>query len=971
MSLHMAPLLLLSSLAGPSAITDRLADKEIERGRRIIDSMRSSRRGPYSGVMWYCADGQVLAPRPYACRDFGGGKQYGVMSKNSRWLAARGIYTGTILASLRPTALLDNDHYRTRALIVEYYLERALDGWALKTASSYRGFRQVEDEQAAARLLLIEMMRKRRVFDDRRSLAVRSTRALPYGRTGALADEIRALAGVIGDADPAFAQLRFKIHAMPEPQDIDGVRAYLPTKSAGSPLAVRAQELIDKMTAYYDPASRVARLKEVRKWIWDEECKARIATFADIPPTDTLKLIREGTALMAFAASLLQENRLGKQGERNLLLLHTMALVEELWVALVAPLARLPLSRQEGLSLLDTLLTAAGHLGILSVRELSTIRAELVDAGRSTTTYVAAVGRLSRVLMWARARVLADLGLALPRYQSLEPRAIHVVDDILRSGVVLPLATLIDRLSRDAEGLQAGGHQLRNLNVRSARVQGENPGLAQATLRVVRSQADLVSLKREEIALLYELPPDLPPVAGLLTVGATGSLSHVALLARNLGIPHASIDSSVATALDSLNKQRIVLGVTQKKRVLLGAASSFTELGDISGSAAGSTGAMFSIDAAKLDLVSTELKGLDDISHEDSGVRLGPKAAELGRLRHLFPTRVSDAVVIPFGAFYAHVSRPSGGAASPLDRLVASYQQARQKSSAEGDVFLLAELEVFRRSIAKLAFVPGFRKEVTTALRRLGRSRSFGVFVRSDTNVEDLKNFTGAGLNKTVANVVGLENILKAIRAVWASPFSDRSFRWRQKLLKNPEHVYPSVILHKTVASQISGVLVTADIEGRVSPAITVSASEGVAAVVDGGSPETIVIETSAGGDPGSAPKVRLLASSRSPSRKLIPRPPRQGVILSPTKGDDPLLTAEDITELTRLAAEVEEKIPPRDGLPWDIEFGLIDHKAWLLQIRPLRSSSAAAQNPFLRRIDAQTGESSVAFSLSAPIPPL
>jgi hypothetical protein len=59
---------------------------------------------------------------------------------------------------------------------------------------------------------------------------------------------------------------------------------------------------------------------------------------------------------------------------------------------------------------------------------------------------------------------------------------------------------------------------------------------------------------------------------------------------------------------------------------------------------------------------------------------------------------------------------------------------------------------------------------------------SYGVFVRSDTNVEDLPGFTGAGLNKTIPNVVGFEKILAAIPKVWASPFSRRAFAWRRVL---------------------------------------------------------------------------------------------------------------------------------------------------------------------------------------------
>ena len=44
--------------------------------------------------------------------------------------------------------------------------------------------------------------------------------------------------------------------------------------------------------------------------------------------------------------------------------------------------------------------------------------------------------------------------------------------------------------------------------------------------------------------------------------------------------------------------------------------------------------------------------------------------------------------------------------------------------------------------------------------------------MRSDTNVEDLPGFTGAGLNLTVFNIVGFDNIVKAISEVWASPYT-------------------------------------------------------------------------------------------------------------------------------------------------------------------------------------------------------
>ncbi len=94
-----------------------------------------------------------------------------------------------------------------------------------------------------------------------------------------------------------------------------------------------------------------------------------------------------------------------------------------------------------------------------------------------------------------------------------------------------------------------------------------------------------------------------------------------------------------------------------------------------------------------------------------------------------------------------------------------------------------------------------------------GDAETVGVFVRSDTNVEDLPGFTGAGLNLTVPNVVGFEAVVKAIQQVWASPFTERAYAWRQSHMTQPEHVYPAVLLLKTFASEKSGVLVTADVE--------------------------------------------------------------------------------------------------------------------------------------------------------------
>jgi phosphoenolpyruvate synthase/pyruvate phosphate dikinase len=231
-----------------------------------------------------------------------------------------------------------------------------------------------------------------------------------------------------------------------------------------------------------------------------------------------------------------------------------------------------------------------------------------------------------------------------------------------------------------------------------------------------------------------------------------------------------------------------------------------------------------------------------------------------------------------------------------------------------------------------MPLLPELERELRAEMDRMfGRDGTYGVFVRSDTNAEDLPEFTGAGLNRTVPNVVGFENVLKAVREVWASPYSERAFEWRNRALKGSERVYPSVIVMRTVPSDVSGVIATVDLETGDRRAVTVNASEGVSAVVDGGVAESLLLLPDG--------KVRLLQQARAGYRRVA-RPEGGFANLPPLKNDE-LLSPANIAELRRMVAEVERKYPPAKAaaageLPWDIEFGFEKSELRLFQIRPL-----------------------------------
>ncbi|MCG8357601.1 MAG: hypothetical protein MI920_18715, partial [Kiloniellales bacterium] len=243
-----------------------------------------------------------------------------------------------------------------------------------------------------------------------------------------------------------------------------------------------------------------------------------------------------------------------------------------------------------------------------------------------------------------------------------------------------------------------------------------------------------------------------------------------------------------------------------------------------------------------------------------------------------------------------------------------------------------------------------FRQQLSAAMAKVfGPDGSYGVFVRSDTNVEDLPGFTGAGLNLTVPNVVGVANILAAIPRVWASPFTARAFAWRQSHMDQPEHVYPAVLLLRSVNADKSGVLVTQDIDSGAKGWLSVAINEGVGGAVDGQAAESLRIDTASG-------VVRLLAQATAPLRRQVD--PAGGVAKLPVSATDAVLQPPEVERLIALSRELPQRFPAivdaqGQPAPADIEFGFQDGELRLFQIRPFLESAKARSSDYLKSLDA------------------
>ena len=231
--------------------------------------------------------------------------------------------------------------------------------------------------------------------------------------------------------------------------------------------------------------------------------------------------------------------------------------------------------------------------------------------------------------------------------------------------------------------------------------------------------------------------------------------------------------------------------------------------------------------------------------------------------------------------------------------------------------------------------------------REFGADFKGGVFVRSDTNVEDLPGFTGAGLNLTVFNVVGFDKLMKALSEVWASPYTPRAWAWRQSHMSGPEHVYPAVLLLKTVPADISGVMITQDVDSGDRGVLSVAVNEGVGGAVEGQAAESVRVERASG-------RVRLMASATAP-RRMVPLA-TGGIAHLPTSGAEVLLQPDEAKQLMAFADEIEQRFPQHgeDGKPVaaDVEFGFVKGQMWLLQIRPFNESRKARGQAHLIEMD-------------------
>jgi phosphoenolpyruvate synthase/pyruvate phosphate dikinase len=484
-------------------------------------------------------------------------------------------------------------------------------------------------------------------------------------------------------------------------------------------------------------------------------------------------------------------------------------------------------------------------------------------------------------------------------------------------------------------------------------IRGLNPGLAMGKLVVVAGSAEEMEVSKDNIYLFMRPPSDLKPVAGIATVSEGNMVSHVQLLARNLGIPNAVISESNLQQLLPFSGQQVFYAVSNRGTVIMKAAADMTAEEKALFTTKSRNENKIRVPVEKIELTEARVLNMREVNAASSGKVCGPKAANLGQLKSLFPDQVVEGLVIPFGIFRAHLDQAMPGQpGSYWSYLNASFEAAetlRQQGKTENEVeaFLLEKMAVLQTAIKNIPLLPDFQAELER-----GFQNAFGkplgqvpIFIRSDTNMEDLKEFTGAGLNLTLFNVLDQNKIIQGIKEVWASPYTERSFKWRQRYLLNPENVFPSILIIPSVDVEYSGVLITKGIPNAEAKDLTIAFSRGAGGAVDGQAAESYLM-TWQGED-------RLISPARESRFRRLPA--TGGTETRWASFAQPILSEDNLAAIRALSEEMKRLLPNSPGMesggPYDIELGFENNKIWLFQVRPFVENKSALNSAYLESI--------------------
>lgn len=279
------------------------------------------------------------------------------------------------------------------------------------------------------------------------------------------------------------------------------------------------------------------------------------------------------------------------------------------------------------------------------------------------------------------------------------------------------------------------------------------------------------------------------------------------------------------------------------------------------------------------------------------------------------------------------------------------------------DVHALADTgKKIRDMIIEQELPKDLEQEIRDAFTTMSGGQDIAVAVRSSATAEDLPDASFAGQQETFLNIRGIDNILIAIKEVFASLYNDRAIAYR--VHKGFEHagVALSAGVQRMVRSETgtSGVMFTIDTESGFDDVVFITASYGLGEMVVQGAvnPDEFYISKSLlnNGKPavirrnlGSKQQKMVYADAFSAGKsvKIVP--------VEKAERNQFSLSNDELTELAKQALIIEQHY----GHAMDIEWAKDgdNGKLYIVQARPETVKSRENHNLMERYLLKETGD--------------
>ena len=494
----------------------------------------------------------------------------------------------------------------------------------------------------------------------------------------------------------------------------------------------------------------------------------------------------------------------------------------------------------------------------------------------------------------------------------IPPDQIQLTYDVVNKTFFAPVAFKPNSLRQDEATASIAGIQriLQSDIAKEQEYQALNIAKGLGRIHIIPKLDDHVEIGSNEILVLDEVPVNLPPVAGIITSQPSTPLSHINLLAKGWGIPNAYIKN----AKDLLKQYDgwWVSFETLRENYAIKRAD-MNQLREYQRRQAERLDVM----KPRFDLSETRLLSLAQ-QRSRSSLAFGGKSANLGEVLNarLPGIIVPSGFTVPFYYYDEFIKR------NKLDDVI--FGLLNDQKFVHDPAYRREKLVQLRQTIETSDFDPKLKQMV---LERVAREYAGkGLFVRSSSNSEDLPNFSGAGLYTTVPNVRGDQQLIDAIKKVWASLWNFEAYEARERASVDHSKIFMAVLLQEGINSESSGVIISTDpFDSENKGAIYISAKRGLGIKVVEGQriAEQVIFRPRTNA-------VQVL--TRSAEDSLLTFDEKGGVKEVPITGDRVVLTDEVIRRLVKATTDIKRVFGNRDQ---DIEWAYMKGQIYIVQSRP------------------------------------